>query len=397
MMKSIRMSKNLKILLAMLIFHTALFFTLLLLALFIFQSDIYHSLWSAGILCTYCNDSWRFIANSLNPTHPPYPYHPIATSLHHHVLYKIISVIIPSTPAITLSVLIVQFSASFLTLFLMYYLFLESFHLDTRLGLVLIAFYDFIFISPYLLLASSEILFLFYQVLAWTCFVRRQYFFAALATAMTFAIRFNGAFFLIGMILVFFLKWWKTKDISLRLLINLGLIGILMFIVGFSSFILSWFFRGDFWLPLTAQTIKYQSIFGYVENSPLSVPFLWWITYFQWVLLSNLSFELLYLIMGVFSLGLGFLSLYTLLKWSKKENREFQYPLTLIFICGFLGTNIVISGSNFARFLSITFPVFPVFPLWLRDHTPSSLQRYLLLVGAGIWGLLFNIIWWMTY
>ena len=122
-----------------------------------------------------------------------------------------------------------------------------------------IAFYDFIFISPFLLLATSEILYLFYQILAWTYLMRRQYFFAAIATAMTFALRFNGAFFVVGVVLVFFLKWWKTKERSLRFLINVGLTGILMFVVGFSSFILSLLFSGDFWLPLTTQVVKYRN------------------------------------------------------------------------------------------------------------------------------------------
>ncbi|MHA2244528.1 MAG: hypothetical protein ACXADY_06130 [Candidatus Hodarchaeales archaeon] len=333
----------------------------------------------------------------MNPTHPPYPYHPIATSLHYLVLYIFISVLFPSKLAMILSIFIVQFSVSLITLYLLYNFFLESFHLDIRQSLVLVVFYDFIFISPYLLLAASEILYLFYQILAWTYLLRRQYFFAAIATAMTFALRFNGVFFVVGVVLVFFLKWWKTKDKSLKFLIKVGLTGIPMFIVGFSSFILSLLFSGDFWLPLTTQVVKYQTRQEYAAEGALSLPFLWWPTYLQYVILSNSLIESIYFMMAIIALVLGFFSLYALLKWSRQDNTEHPYSLSILFVCGFLGVNTVVSGSNFARFLSYTFPVFPVIPLLLRSYDLSSRNLLILLIGSGIWGLLYNIIWWMSY
>lgn len=390
------MSKSLKIRLSILIFHASFFFTLVILALLIFNFDLY-SLWTAGIHCKHCNDSWRFIANTLNLEQPPYPYHLLGTSIHYFIPYMIISVFIPLLPAITLSILIVQFLASLLTLYLLYQFFLETFHLPTQHALVLIALYDFVFISPFLLLAVSEILFLFYQLLAWTLFVRRRYFFSAIATAMTFALRFNGAFFVLGIVLVLFLKVWKSKVISAKLFVKVVITNILMFIIGFSSFIVSWFALGDFWLPLTSQSLKYQNSQGYASDGVFSMPFLWWITYFQWVVQSNSLIEIIYFILAVSTLVLGLISLYGLLKRLKEDDSELLFILTLIFICGFLGINFIVSGSNFARFLTYMFPIFPIFPLWLRNRNLSNFHIFILLFGSVIWGLLFNIGWWLTY
>ncbi|MFX0204646.1 MAG: hypothetical protein ACFFDT_01580 [Candidatus Hodarchaeota archaeon] len=333
----------------------------------------------------------------MNLTQPPYPFHPIATSLHHAVFYSVISIIFPSDTAITLSVLIVQFLASLFVLYLFYHLLIENFHLDIRRSLTLVYIYDLIFISPFLILAISEILFLFYQLLAWTLFFRRRYFFAALATAMTFAVRFTGAFFVVGMLLAFLLEWWGVKDTSLRLLIHIILASFLMFVIGFSSFLLSLFAFNDFWLPITSQSEIYQESQGYATSGMFSFPFLWWLTYFQWVFLSNSPFEFVYLILAVITLGLGFLSLYALLKRSYENNSKNYRSMTLIFLFGFLGVNFIVSGSNFPRFLCYVFPMFPIFPLWLQSHNISSFNSFILIIGAGTWGILFNILWWMTY
>ncbi|MFX1282080.1 MAG: hypothetical protein ACFFB5_00435 [Promethearchaeota archaeon] len=345
----------------------------------------------------HCNDSWKYIENSLHPTDLPYPYHLIATSLHYFSLYIIISIILPSSTAIIVSIFIIQFSASLATLYLLYSFFLETFELDTRSSLVLIFIFDFIFISPYLLLATSEILFLFYQMLAWTCLVRQKYFFATISTAMTFALRFNGAFFVVGVILVLFLKWWKKRDLSPRLFTGVAVTGIIMFIIGFSSYILSWIYRGDFWLPLTTQIMKYQTMQEYATEGALSLPFLWWPTYFQYAIMSNSHIQLVLLMMAVFTFGLGFFSLLSLYKWSKRDVNEYVISLLFIYLCGFLGLNVVVSGRNFSRFLSYTFPIFSVIPIWLREHHLSSFTLVIFVIGAGIWGLFFNIIWWLTY
>ncbi|MFX1249826.1 MAG: hypothetical protein ACFFBQ_20740 [Promethearchaeota archaeon] len=394
---SIYVSRNLKVHLVMLLFHASLFITLLIIAFLIFQSDPYNSLWSAGIHYKHANDSWKFIANTMNPIHSPYPYHLIATSLHYLVLYKVFLVFIPSLPAITLSVLIVQFTASLFTVFLLYHLFLEVFQLDIQKSLVLVVLYDFIFLSPFLLLAVSEILFLFYQLVAWTCFIKHRYFYAAIATAMTFALRFNGAFFVIGIVILFCLKWWESKNISLRLLINTSITAIIMLIIGFSSFIISWFGSGDFWIPLTSQQWAYDYYQEFISTNIFSFPFLWWLDYIQWVYFSNSLIEVLYMVLGIIALGLGFLSLYALLKWEESNALGLSYSMAMIYATGFLGINIIVTGSNFARFLCYTFPVFPVFPSLLRKYTFSPLLLLILVILSGFWGIVFNIIWWLSY
>jgi hypothetical protein len=313
------------------------------------------------------------------------------------VFYAFFSAFIPSLPALIFSVLIVQFSASLLTVYLLYHFFLENFSLDVRQSILVVIFIDSIFLSPFLILAVSEILFIFYQILAWTCFLRGRYFFAALSTAMTFALRFNGAFFVVGMFLMFFLKWWKSQDISPRLLLKTGVTLLLMFIVGFSSFIITAFGFGDFWLPLTSQLEYYLSDLEYVGGSVFSIPFLWWLRYIQWVIVSGSLMELLFLITTLATLVLGIFSLYALYKWMKEDRVEQRTQLPLLFVCGFLGANFIASGSNFARFLSFVFPVFPIFPLLIRNHNLSSRNQLILFIGSGIWALLFNIGWWMSY
>jgi len=362
----------------------------------IFQSNL-NSLWFAGVDCKYCNDSWRYFANTLNPLNTPFPYLPIATSLHYLVFFLILSQFLPPFSALVISVMIVQFLASLFASYLLYYFLVDSFHLNSRQGLILVAFYEFIFISPFLLLADSEILFLFYQLLAWNCLVRRRYFIAAITTAMTFAIRFYGTFFVIGIVLILFLEWRKSKVISTSLVIKGCIAVFLMIIIGFSSFFLSWFTHGDFWLPLVSQEEVYRRVQDYAANGVFSIPFLWWPSYFLWVFQSNSLFEFIYLFGGVIVFILGIFSIYALLKWSQEENSEHSYRLTLLFVCGFLGVNLIVSGSNFARYLSFIFPILSIFPLWLRKHGSSSFFLSILLFGSCFWGIFFNIIWWMTY
>jgi hypothetical protein len=393
MFENIRTSKTLKIHLGMFFFHTSLFFTLLIFGLVIFQGDVFSYLW----YCTHCNDSWKFIANTLNPTPSPYPFHLIATSIHYLILYLILSMITSPQLALTLSILIIQFTASLLTIYLLYQFILHSFGLSNRQCLLLVAFYDLIIISPFLLLATSEILYIFYQLLSWTFLVRQRYSCAAIAAAMTFALRFNGAFFVVGILLVFFLKWWKTKKVSPKLLVSFCTTATVMFVVGFSSFILSWYASRDFWLPMNSQKEYYLRFIDPVSDNVFTVPFLWWPRYSQQALLSNSLPELLFYLTAVLALALGFMSLYMLIRWSKEENTELQHMLTIFFCSSFLGNNFVASGLNFARFIGISFPLFPVFPIWLKDKNLSKVSYYTLLLLSGIIGLSINIGMWLVY
>ncbi len=368
-----------------------------MIAFIIFQTDPLHTLYSAGTYFAYANDSWKFIANTLDPVNPPYPYHLVATSLHFLLPYSIISRLFPPNFALYLSILLIQYLAALFTVFLMYNFLLDCFKLNRNESLVLIVAFEFLFMSPFLILASSEILFVFYQILAWTFFYHRRHFMAAITSSMTFALRFNGAFFIIGLFLLYFGKWWKEKNLGVIHLLKIGISTVSMFFIGFSSFIQSWIVYNDFWVPLTYQNAVYRKFLGTKANEIFGVPFFWWLDYAYWMLSSSSIFELANFILGVLTFGLGIFSSYKLIRWSQIEKLDYQYELTIIFLCGFVGINFLTSVSNYARFQSIMFPLFPVFPLLFQDHNFSSNNLKLISIGSVMTGLLFNIIWWLTY
>ncbi|MFX0087391.1 MAG: hypothetical protein ACFFAU_17205 [Candidatus Hodarchaeota archaeon] len=368
-----------------------------MIAFIIFQTDPLNTLYSAGTYFAYANDSWKFIANTLDPVNPPYPYHLVATSLHFLLPYSIISLLLPPNIALYLSILLIQYLAALFTVFLLYNFLFDCFELKRNECLALIIAFEFLFMSPFLILASSEILFLFYQILAWTFFYHRRYLLAAIAASMTFALRFNGAFFVIGLLLVYIGKWWKEKDLDWTQIFKIGISIVSMFLIGFSSFIQSWVVYNDFWVPLTYQNVVYRRFLGIKANDIFGIPFFWWLDYVYWILSSSSIFELAYFILGVLTFGLGLFSVYKLIKWSQIEKLEYQYHLTIIFLCSFLGINFLTSVSNYARFQSTTFPLFPVFPLLFQDHNFSSLNLKLISIGSIMVGLLFNTIWWLTY
>jgi hypothetical protein len=264
---------------------------------------------------------------------------------------------------------------------------------------------DLIIISPFLLFAASEILFLFYQLLTWTLFVQRRFFSAALAAAMTFALRFNGAFFVLGFFILIITEWLKTKDISLRTIL-LGTLGtFLMFLIGFSSFIISWLYTVDFWLPLTTQQGAYRQYQGEKAIEIFSIPFIWWFGYIEWVLASNSLFEKILLISSLTTLILGLISLYMLFNRSLSRNKTVETDINcnqtkqmlIIYLCGFLGLNTLASVNNFTRFFSYTFPLFPVFPLMFKKHNIGDLIQITLVLASIIIGLIINLIMWIEF
>lgn len=368
---------------------------MLVIAFLVFQNDPLTELWYSGTYSIYGNDSWKFIENTLDPVNPPYLYHLVATSLHYLIPYTIGSIVFPADFALKLSILLIQYLTSLLTVFLLYQFLSTCFDLKMNVCLVLIVIYDFLFMSPFLILASSEILFLFYQMLAWTFFNRERYFFAAIAASMTFALRFNGAFFIIGLFIALFLKWWKNKEISILLIIKVGLTSISMVVIGFISFFQSLLVYNDFWLPLTLQNEMYIKFLGTKGNEIVSIPFLWWIDYAIWILHSNSIKEAGFFVLGVLTLILGIFSVFKLFKWSHQEKLEFQYVLTVLFSCGFIGINFVKSVNNYARFQSTIFPIFPAFPLILKEYSFSSLSLKLISIGSIIVGISFNVGWWL--
>lgn len=341
----------------------------------------------------------------LNSISPPYPYHLLGTSLHYMVIYIPLSLFFPSNFAITLSVLLIQFIASLLSLYLLYFLFKEFFHLTSRKSVLLVFILYFIIISPYLLHATSEVLFLFYQLLAWTLLIQRRFFSAALAVSITFALRFNGAFFVLGFFIIVISEWWKNKSMDSRTIIYGSIGAILMFFIGFISFIVSWFSTGDFWLPLTSQSEVYRIYQGDQANVILSVPFFWWFGYIEWALASNSLMEILLLISGIATLILGIISLVKLYHVSSRSafnqengiNPVYAEQMMIIYLCAFLGINTIASVNNFARFICFTFPIFPIFPLILEKREISSLNQIIIVTMSIFLGLTINIFLWLSY
>ncbi|MHA2330622.1 MAG: hypothetical protein ACXAEU_01225, partial [Candidatus Hodarchaeales archaeon] len=126
---------------------------LLIFAHLFFQHDLPSSLWA-----TYANDSWKFIANTLQPLSQPYPYHLMATSLHFLVPYSIFSLLLPPKIALFSAIIFIQFSFSLFTVWLFFQLFYEQFLLSPSKAIGLTLLYELIIFSPFLLLATSEIL-----------------------------------------------------------------------------------------------------------------------------------------------------------------------------------------------------------------------------------------------
>jgi len=392
--QSIKIDKHI---LFILTFHSGLFFVLLISAFLLFQTDLLSSLWANQTP----NDCRNFIANTLNLLNPPYPCHPIATSFHFFLPYSILNLILPTFFALTLGILITQYTASISALFLLNNLFKETFNLTKRNSLVLLLVIDLIVISPFLLMATAEILFLFYQLLAWTLFTKRKYFLSLISAAMTFAIRFNGAFFVLGIFIYFVYSWRKENTFSWKNIIFIIFTLSIMFIIGFSSFFLSWWAFDDFWLPLTSQYQAFQMWGGYTKNNIVNIPFIWWIDYIRWVFTSNSLLELLFLITASVSSILGFISIIALIvkrnKGSENNISHHQNALLLIFSISFIGLNIIESGRNMARFLSFTFPFYPILPIWFNNRQLKESFQVIIVLTSVFIGFVIIIVWWMFF
>ncbi|MHA2335487.1 MAG: hypothetical protein ACXAEU_25885, partial [Candidatus Hodarchaeales archaeon] len=244
-------------------------------------------------------------------------------------------------------------------------------------------------------LATSEILFLFYQSITWFLFTKKKFLLSSLATAMTFALRFNGAFFVLGMFSVYFLNWFKEKRLSTVILIRICLGSIFMFLIGFSSFIWSYYFLDDFWLPLISEESAYIRWEGYTSGRVLSFPFIWWIDYLKWVILNESLLEFILFSMGLFLLMLGFISLYLLYSGRFSNiNQDYRHSLFLLYAWGVLGVNIIVSGRNFSRFLISVFPVLPCLSIWPRNRSFSILLSLIIFISGLIVLIAVNLAWW---
>jgi len=370
--------------------HSLLCFGLLIISNIIFQNDIPSSLWS-----TYTNDSWKFLANTLNLSNPPYPYHLLGTSLHIALPYFFLAFFFPLRISLFFAVILIQYFFSFLILLLLHHFFQEVFCLDQLKAFNLTIFFDFIILGPFLILGTSEILFLFYQLLTWFLFVRKNFFLASLSTAMVFALRFNGAFFVLSMMTIFFFIWFENKRFSLKFLIKILFTSIVMFLIGFSTFIWCAIRFNDFWLPLNTEKVVYKQYEGYAAERIITPPFTWLVDYFRWILLENNLLEYVMFLLVIFFLILEFLSLFYLrsIKISNVNSEWYLYIL-IIFISGFLGLSIINSGRNFTRFILFIFPILPCLPI-LYNKLEFSSRTILAFQIVGLFiCLITNLIWW---
>jgi len=241
--------------------------------------------------------------------------------------------------------------------------------------------------------------------LAWTLLIQRRFFSAALVASITFALRFNGAFFVLGFFIIIISEWWKNKLMDSRTIIYGSIGAILMFFIGFISFIVSWFSTGDFWLPLTSQSEVYRIYQGDQANVILSIPFFWWFGYIKWALASNSLMEILLLVSCIATLILGIISLVRLYHVSSRNvfnpengiNPVYAKQMMIIYLCAFLGLNTIASVNNFARLICFTFPIFPIFPFFLEKRKISSLKQIIIITMSFILGLAINIFLWLSY
>ncbi|MFW9778313.1 MAG: hypothetical protein ACFFE8_05615 [Candidatus Heimdallarchaeota archaeon] len=374
--------------------HAFLFAFLYLLALVFFNTDLISSFWAPGSH----NDSKLYISNTLN--YPPlYPHVLLGTSLHYVPGLVVLSIFLPLKDALTISILSIQFSASLFSLCLLYSMYVKKMNLGFNQATLLVLTTDLVLFSPYLLIPAPEILFLFYQSLAWHFLDRKKYFFAGITSAMTFALRYNGAFFVVGTLIL--IVYYTKKDLLSPRGIFWGIIVLsAMFAIGFVSYIAAWVYSGDFWLPLIREISVYQGWEPYASNGVITFPFAWFPDYLMWLLTSGPWFELLLFGTVLVSLGLGITSLisfYQRFKASSISETKNLLPLAVLFFCGFLGVSIVASGRNLARFLTFSFPTYPILAFTIEKYELNGSVRVISLILAGLLGLILNIGWWMTY
>jgi hypothetical protein len=156
----------------------------------------------------------------------------------------------------------------------------------------------------------------------------------------------------------------------------------------------------DFFLPLTNEFTAYSTWESYViDNQIIVLPFTFWPTYLEWVINKNELSEYLLLIAALVTFLLGFFSIVNYNKF-KSDIKSFNYLklnyMMILAIVNFLGVNIIVSGRNFARFMSFTFPIFPIIVYLISKLNLSN--KIIILTGlcSFLLGLTLNIIWWIN-
>lgn len=339
--------------------HTILFTTILSLALLYFKGNLISTIWAyAG------NDSWNFVQNTIQIQNPPYPFHLITTSIHYYPMYFVLSSIIPKPIALSISILSIQYIFSLGTILLLYYTFKDLFPIADLSLLAMLWIIDTTIFATYFLLAMAEILFIFYQTLAWYLFIKKHYIFSFLALGMTAALRFNGYFFIGGFFVTILYYIYKNKDQLNYDVLKAILYFPLCVITSIIPFVYSLVVAHDFFLPITSEYKSYSTWEAYIpDGHVIQIPFTYWPHYIAWVFTINSNEEYILLIIAIISFSLGFLSIIYLFWYGKRDNSDQKVNikfLTILIIINFLGVNTVVSGRNYGRFFSFTFPIYPI-------------------------------------
>ncbi|OLS25323.1 MAG: hypothetical protein HeimC3_15370 [Candidatus Heimdallarchaeota archaeon LC_3] len=379
--------------------HTSLFLIILFLVIFYFQGDLLSTIWA-----TFKNDSWKFIRNTIKIENPPYPYHLITTSFHYFPLYALLSNIFQPNLSLTISVIVIQYIFSLLTVVLIFMIYKELFGVNNKYLILFIWIIDTTIFSLFFVLATAEILFIFYQTLTFFLFINRKYFYSSITLGMTLALRFNGFFFILGFILIIFYSLMKKKnEINLKnwtRLVLLVLYTIISVIISLLPFIYSNLVTNDFFLPFNSEFIAYSTWETYlVDNQIVMIPFTFWNNYTSWVITTNVFTEYLLFIAALITFIIGLWSIIYLYHFRKNLGKEKILRIDFLLILGlinFLGVNTVVSGRNFSRFLSFTFPIFPIVMYFFFKSNFDN--KKILLIGTIFFGLalLLNIVWWIN-
>ncbi|MHA1992106.1 MAG: hypothetical protein ACW981_14220 [Candidatus Hodarchaeales archaeon] len=377
------------------VLHSFLFFSILFFALIFFQNDLLSSIWAS-----FRNDSWKFLENTIQIENPPYPYHLVTSSFHFSFLYNILSLIFIPSFSLSIAVLAIQYLGSLLTVIILFLIVKEIFSLKEKEILLYIWLIDSVIFSLFFLLATAEILFILYQTLSFYLLIRKRYFFASISAGLSFALRFNGIFFVMGFFLILFMSIIKEEKKNLQKSLEIFIYSLILIIISLIPFIYSQLVVNDFFLPLTGEFTAYSTWESYViDNQIIVLPFTFWPTYIEWVFNKNELSEFLLLIAALVTFLLGFFSfvIYNKFKNDIKGVNNFIFNhIVILAIINFVGVNIVVSGRNFARFMSFTFPIFPIIIYLISRLNLSNKNIFLTGLFSFLLGLTLNMIWWIN-
>jgi hypothetical protein len=381
--------------LLLMLLHSLLFLVILSLGLLYFQFSFIDLLWYST-----WSDSWKYIENMLSPLRPPYPYHLIGTSLHFLIPYTFLSNIFPASDSLTLSIIGVQFLASTGAVIIFYSLLLVFYKIKSGQALVITFLLDSCIFSLFVLQATSEILFLFYQALAWLSISKKHYYFGIFTAAMSFSLRFNGIIVLGTMLAFAMLHIQKNVEHSRMKIFEVVLVILIAIIISLFPYIWSFIGTGEFFTPLTSEIVAYQSLEYYARSWWINVPFIWWIDYVQQVFkLSDIS-EFKNLLLSVLAFILTLLSIIVLYIDQNKNivlQKQFAKPLFFITTINFIALNTIVSGRQLARFISFTIPIFPILAFITPKIGQITRKQILIYFLFVILTIISNLFYWSFF